>query len=154
MNFKEHSNAGIVVSVPVIGLSYYIFQDIRTSLTMGICCFAGSLIPDLDTGSTPSRITAIALLVWSLAAYSVYKFGVQIPQRWVFNIELCFWANLIYIAFKASKHRGISHKYILPVTFAFIAFYTGYLWFTAIAIGIIVHLFVDRIYPWNYRSLV
>lgn len=149
MNFKEHATAGAVVSVPVFFASHYFFQDLNLSVTLALSVFGGSLSPDLDTDSTPSKIVGKILFTYLLIALLEDYTGLK---HWLLNIRIPAWLAVIFLGFKLDAHRGFTHKYTFPLFFTGVMLYTQYLWFGAFALGIVVHYIVDKIYPWRLRS--
>lgn len=151
MNYKGHANAGLAVAIPATIASQFYFNDLKISLAIGAALFFGSLAPDLDTASKPSRYTAIVLLTWGVLSFLKIKYQTSFdqikPLQWVFNVEASYWANIVFILFKTSKHRGFSHKYFMPLLLMIAAFYTGYIALIALAIGNLVHFSADKINP-------
>ena len=157
-NYKVHAQAGAIASIPIILLSEYLIQDIRSSITIGISVFLGSLAPDLDCESKPSKIVGriifFYLLIALLKDYSESVFESFKIDTWLFNLKLPAWCAVIFLGFKLDSHRGFTHKYIFPLIFFGIMYYTQLIWFGAFALGIIVHYVVDEIYPWKLKSLI
>lgn len=153
MNFREHAIAGAATGTSVAAASYLLIPDIQelAPLTLGLCVFAGSLAPDLDTASKPSKWTARVLLVWSILALLKSEYQSPFDElkhlQWLFEIKLVLWIDTSFIAFKSCKHRGISHKYVFPIAVFALAWFMSNPWLIASGIGIIVHYLVDKIYP-------
>ena len=156
MNFKEHSNAGLWASVPVMAVTAYLFLGTDLLfyafmvLSMGACAWYGSLAPDLDTNSIISRWTARALLSYS--CISLLKYHQPGPfeilgKYQVFDLWIVFYANLVFVAIKCTKHRGPTHKYIIPPILILAGFLTKYPWFSALGFGFIAHAILDKLKP-------
>jgi hypothetical protein len=137
LDFKNHAIAGLATGSAVAGTSYYFSKNIEISFMMGAVTLAGSLIPDLDTGSIPSRIFAWIGIVLSL--YLMYinqsKFAAII--------------GVAYMAFSAPKHRGLTHKWVLPIACLIGAYISKQVWPGAFAAGLVTHFALDKIPPWK-----
>jgi len=150
MNFPEHSRAGLKVSAVTIGGCLFFGDSIgagletwiqvKQSFVLGCFVYAGSVFPDLDTESIPSRWAArIGLVFFCIMAY--------LNKPWPAAI-----AGALFFLVKADKHRGFTHKYWFIA--AFIAYGLIYDKFYACAfgIGLLVHFRVDRISPFELKN--
>ncbi len=146
MMFKEHAIAGLATGLVVAGGAYYFLPDPRLGPVFGLIAFAGSLAPDIDTGSIPSRIFA-----WAGIALSILLLHQNSP-------EPAAYIGIVYMAFSADKHRGFSHKWILPITCFLIAgvgiyypdifpLFKRLFWLIPFGLGIITHFIIDKIPP-------
>jgi len=135
MNFKEHAICGAIGGTIVGAVSYYFTKNHQTSIYLGSITLAGSLAPDIDNGSISSRIFAwIGIIVNILLIYLRMSYAAAI-------------IGIIYMIFSSDKHRGITHKWILP----FLCFIGSYLikdfWLTALGLGFMIHYISDKIPP-------
>lgn len=139
MNFQGHIAGGIAAGLiysGVLRLSGYPIQEaLPIPLTVTVLA---SIFPDSDTKSTPTRIFAVFGLV-----LSVWE-----ATRGQFLHILSYWC--IFGLAQASKHRGWTHSYFLPVAIMFSPFPTYMV--AAGAIGLIVHYLLDDRYPWEIRN--
>ena len=146
MNFKEHAAAGAATGLVVAGGSYYMLPDPRLGPVYGLIALAGSLSPDIDTGSIPSRIFA-----WVGIAISFLLIHENHP-------EAAAYIGIIYMAFSSDRHRGFTHKWILPIACFMIGgvgiyypdvfpIFTRLFWLIPFGLGLITHLIIDKIPP-------
>lgn len=144
MNFKEHGLAGLATGLLVGAGTFYITKRADQSIVFALVTLAGSLAPDVDTGSIPSRIFAWIGIIASI--FLMYK-GLFKPAAII---------GVVYMAFSSDKHRGFTHKWILP----FGCFIVGalslkfpqlarYLWLVPFGIGLACHYVVDKIPPYK-----
>jgi uncharacterized metal-binding protein len=142
MNFKAHASAGIIAATTQAIILYINHVDIETISFSFAIVFIFSLLPDLDTHSTPSRFSAIFILLYSV--YLIY-----------YNSILeALTINMLYVFFKTLKHRGITHKYILPALAIVIGVYLSHLMYISIGIGLIVHYACDSISPFKLKNWI
>jgi len=144
MNFKNHLIAGTATSLIVGGGTFYLTRNIEQSIAFGLIALAGSQVSDIDTGSIPSRIFA-----WLGIAVSVFLLYLGYPTSSAV-------IGIIYMAFSSSGHRGLTHKWILPITCFIIAAISfkfpnmaRYVWLAPFGVGICVHLIIDKIPPYK-----
>lgn len=138
MNFREHAIAGLITGSAVTGASYYFSRNIPFSLLMGAVTVAGSIAPDVDTGSIPSRI--FAWIGIALAAVFMY-FGKN---------KNAAATGIIYMAFSSDRHRGATHSWVLIMVCAGLG-YAGFrqwmpiyfILMSAFSVGLITHKIID-----------
>ena len=142
-NFKGHLIAGTATGIITGGTAWYITKNPIAGLVFAGVTIAGSLAPDIDVGSIPSRI--FAWIGIALSALMIYNGRPTIGA----------YIGIAYMAFSSDKHRGITHKWILPAA-CFIAGWYGYvtqnsnyLMLVPFGVGLIVHLCLDKIPPYK-----
>ncbi len=139
MIFRQHLGYGFVASAIASasfafaksGFELPITADSGDiALVFGLC-LAGSLAPDLDTQSTPSRIVAI--------------FGFFFCSLSLFHREpypaLIFATAFIFI--KSLSHRGWIHTYTLPLILVVMGIVLQLWMIIPFSLGIIVHFKCD-----------
>lgn len=133
MNFKDHALIGAATGL-VTGACFLVYSGSwPLAIMQALTVFLGSLAPDLDTDSIPSRWTA--------------RIGFVVAC--IFMLENKYFPAAIigsaFMLMKCGKHRGMTHKYYLPfILFGAAAFFSNFL-FAAFGIGILVHLKADKI---------
>lgn len=152
MNYKNHLIFGTVTSIatPII------MNQIGFNLNMGEIAvivpvvIAGSLFPDTDTASIPSRMYAILGLITSVFFYIIGMSNFIIP----------LWLPFIFA--KMSHHRGWTHSWYLPAGLASMPYmlfvftvdlprfqhiaklmFEYRLVFMAFSVGLVCHLLLD-----------
>lgn len=146
MNFKQHAAAGAATGFIVAGGSYYFLPDPRLGPVLGLIALAGALCPDIDTGSIPSRIFAWVGIAISLLL--IYK-GSPEPAAYI---------GIVYMAFSSDRHRGFTHKWILPIGCFVIGGISIYypetfpilmnlFWLIPFGLGLVTHYIIDKIPP-------
>lgn len=152
MNYKNHLIFGTASSVATPVIMNIIGFGLNTKETVIIMasCLAGSLFPDCDTQSIPSRIYATLGAVLSVLCYFAGMSGFV----WLIWIP--------FILAKMSKHRGWTHSKWLPIGltlapyllsalsiifelfqyYGSLAFNYRYI-FIAFSIGLITHILLD-----------
>lgn len=135
MNFSQHARAGLTASAFTGIASFFYYQKIDQPLLIGLVTFIGSIFPDLDTESIPSRWTArIGFICSLILLYNDKPTPVAI-------------VGTLFFLVKSDKHRGFIHKY----WFAAVFIIAGLLWSNplclAFGVGLIVHYTVDGITP-------
>lgn len=139
MNFKEHLTGGLAAGTVATGtlaaIPGHAASDPREYAFIFALIVAGSLAPDLDTHSKPSRYTAMAGAVFS--AVSIY----------FKEYHYAAWAGLVFFIIKAQKHRGVTHSWLLPVLCVGVSLYMGNLFAAAFGGGLATHYVLDRISP-------
>lgn len=138
MNFASHDKAGFWCSV-ITGAAGYLFRTPETALLAGALCFIGSLAPDLDTDSIPSRWAARGGLI--LSAICLYT-KVYLPA---------VIAGLVFFALKSFPHRSFTHSYFWPLALIAVGIYEQSFLYPAFAIGLICHLILDGVGPARNR---
>ena len=133
MNFVDHSRIGAISSAVVATGSLIYGYQLEQSAVIGIVVYIGSLFPDLDTDSIPSRWAArLGLAFFCVMAY--------LNKPWPPAI-----AGALFFLLKADKHRGFTHKWWFPLGFIAYAIYDVNYTAWAFGVGLIVHLKVDGI---------
>lgn len=140
MNFKDHLRFGVVGGIVTAAASGFVTQKPEEVAIIFGLTVAGSLFPDLDTASIPSRITAFILTITGLLC---------IYYRELYPVVYFMWA---FCFVKSFKHRGFSHSWFIPAALIGLTLYLELLWFAAFGIGCIIHLVVDKIYPWKVKN--
>lgn len=155
MNFKGHLIGGLSSGLIVGGIGLWLQLPLESAVTLGGAVFIGSQFPDLDTGSIPTRwfgrigfLFSFAILMYSLKA----GFG---------NLTLAgYTVGLISLFSQGSKHRGLTHKYYIPLILGGLFFYPVFegtlMPFICLGLssGIFIHLFIDGIFPWKIKAWV
>lgn len=138
-NFKGHLIAGSISSVALAAGSYYLTGDVLLSTSWGSCVFIGSLAPDIDTGSIPSRIFAISGII--ISAFLLY-IGMTREAALI---------GIVYMAFSSDKHRGFTHGWMLIIATMCLGILGAYgkihIFYSLLApfsFGLIVHKVMDR----------
>ncbi len=137
MNFRNHAIAGLITGSAATGATYYHSKNIQFSFAMGAVALAGSLAPDIDTGSVPSRIFA-----WVGILFSCYLIYIK-------QTRFAAYIGLIYMVLSSGKHRGLTHKWIIPIVCFIGSYLSKQAWPGALAMGWACHLSVDKIPPWK-----
>lgn len=141
MNFPQHAKAGFYTSC-LAASAGYLFKDLRIALLAGLLCFVGSVIPDLDTDSIPSRWAARFGL--GLTCFSIYT-GRYFPA---------VVAALLFFAIKSFPHRNWTHKYFGPLICFSLGIYHQNFLYAAFGVGLLCHLLVDSLSPLDSRNWV
>ena len=140
MNFTEHLKFGLFGgAATAIVLAPVVRDPIELAAISGIVVI-GSLFPDLDIHSVPSKIAAICVTVlgiWGIIAKEPY-----IPLY--FTTAFCF--------LKIFNHRTWLHTYLIPAVSFAVAYNIKSIHFFAFGIGLIIHLVSDRIWPWKLSN--
>ncbi len=135
--FKEHLIAGTAAGLATGTGALYMYGDPKLAGFLCAVTVAGSLVSDVDTGSVPSRIFAwIGIAVSILLLYQ----GNPVPAAYI---------GIIYMLFSSDKHRGFTHKWILPIGCFIALLITKQMWLGAFAIGLGTHYAVDKIPPYK-----
>ena len=137
--FKEHATAGAIVGT-IVGLgTAYVTSNMGYGFTFGVAAFTGSIIPDSDTGSIPSRIFAWVTIILS----SILMYFGEYKQASVVGI--------IYAALSCGKHRGWTHGWTFIIACFAAAYLTTkgilpnyYILLGPFAFGLITHKFLDK----------
>lgn len=139
MNFKQHAIIGAASSGIIAVGSFALTKNPAIALTFGVSLFVGSIIPDIDTGSIPSRIFAVATII--LAGILMY-FGLDKHAAIV---------GIINAALRIDKHRGYTHSWLLIIVCSAIGIVAAFgkipeyfVLLAPFAVGLIVHYLVDR----------
>ena len=152
MNYRNHLIFGTVTSIatPIIMNQAGFSLDMGDIAVIIPAVIAGSLFPDCDTASIPSRIYAILGVIWSVFFF-IFEMNDFIIPLW-----------LPFIFAKMSRHRSWTHARWLPVVLTAIPFflfrltinyprfhhiadlmYEYRLLFMAFSLGLITHLILD-----------
>jgi hypothetical protein len=155
-NFKTHAITGLssAIAITISCIYYGIIGGFSQLKIVATAIFFGSLFPDVDTKSTPTRLYAIGLII---------------ATGYLFYIDLDFKLILIplipFLFAQAGIHRGWTHK----IKTVLILFFTDFilkcityiikpeyrnvidiismysLHIQAFAVGMLVHIFLDKI---------
>jgi hypothetical protein len=167
MNFKQHRNYGLTISL-LASIGYclfytglYLYQSgslvfswklLEYCLGLFVICFAGSLAPDLDTDSIPSkwvaRILAVYLGIVLFSKQITDSIGIDYELKWKPVASLIF----IFLIAKIGKHRGISHALFWVPLLMIMSLRTGNHFIGAFAVGLGVHYYCDSINPWRLKN--
>lgn len=147
MEFKEHATGGVIVAATATCIYSLILKSTIEPWHIFGYVLAGSLFPDLDTNSRPSKIAALfgfCLGLWALWNREPY-------------FALIFLTAFAFI--KTFNHRTYTHLYTLPAILIYIAIRYSHPWLTMFSIGLLTHYALDctgkvRMYPWYFRSWV
>lgn len=142
MNFSSHARAGLTAAAAVSVASFIYFRNFDQAALTGLVLFAGSIFPDLDTDSIPSRWAARIGFVVSLTMLYLRK--PFVPAL----------AGMMFFLVKSGRHRGFIHKYCFPVFFLVLGAGTGNVLYAAFGAGLVVHLWLDRISPLDGRRWI
>lgn len=144
MNYKVHMKYGSIASVCVASTYVLLKSDFGSSLTdiilqdaaiIFVFCLIGSLIPDLDTNSKPSKIVAFlgfCFGIWALLNREPYP-------------ALIFLTTFSFI--KTFNHRTFTHIWTLPLVMIIIGLYFNHWVLFPFSFGLIIHYVVDCFGP-------
>jgi len=140
MNFPDHSRAGLIASAMTATVGLFFGQHLEQAVLTGGFVYIGSIFPDLDTESIPSRWAArIGLVFFCIMAY--------LDKPWPAAI-----AGALFFLVKADRHRGFTHKYwFIAVFIAYGLIYEQAL-ACAFGVGLLVHFRIDRISPFELKN--
>lgn len=147
MLFKDHLRFGLIASVASAGAYSLIAPKIpelssdpeSIAIAFG-ACLAGSLAPDLDCQSKPSKYLSFALFLfglWSIWEKEPYPF-------------IAFAVAFMFI--KSFNHRTFCHIYSLPLILSISAAYFNIWWLIPFSAGLIVHYACDKMNPLKLSS--
>jgi len=169
MNFAQHRNHGLSVAA-ISGIAYYgyyaanyysitgavLFSEKLFGIALAIfgLVFVGSLSPDLDIHSTPSK--------WAARFLAVYLGAILLLDqvKEIFNLEAeLHWRPVVVLAFifvlcKSSKHRGITHAWSWIPLLIGLSIYTENHGIGAFAVGLGTHYLCDSISPFRLENWV
>ncbi len=142
MLFVDHFRFGFIASVATTGAYSLIAPQIpelssnpdSIAIAFG-ACLAGSLAPDLDTQSRPSKYLSFMLFLfglWSIWEKEPYPF-------------IIFATAFMFI--KSMNHRTFCHIFTLPVVLSISAVYFNIWWLIPFSVGLIVHYACDKMNP-------
>jgi uncharacterized metal-binding protein len=143
MNFRSHLTGGALAStVLTVGYSFLqkppINQD-DLALMFG-ACLIGSLAPDLDTQSKPSKFLSIVLTV----------FGIwSIVNREPYPALFCL-TGFAFI--KSFNHRTWCHVYSLPLVLTLVSVQFNLWWLIPFSVGLVVHYACDKLNPLQFNN--
>jgi len=101
--FKQHALTGLAAgSVVTIAVSY-LSTNVTVGLIFGFFTVVGAILPDIDVGSIPSRIFAIAAII--IACLFIWK-GMDRHAAIV---------GILNAVMRIDKHRGMMHSIVLIV---------------------------------------
>lgn len=141
MNFSSHAKAGGVLAAATFGVNYLFSNSYKIAAMCAGLVFIGSIFPDLDTESIPSRWAARAGFIFSLAC--VFWFKTPLPAAIV---------GALFFLIKSGSHRGFTHKYYFPILSLIIGFSNGNFLYLAFASGLLCHFWLDRISPFDGKN--
>ena len=135
--FKTHNKWGIA-SALLYGVGSYVYTgNLKLSAISMVAILFGSLAPDVDTGSIPSRIFA-----WMGIALAAF-FIVADKDRWAAIV------GIIYMSFSSLKHRGLTHSMLLIVACvvagmaaSFGKIHPNYFYLAPFGFGLFIHSFI------------
>lgn len=142
MLFADHLRYGFIASVATAGAYSLIAPQIpelsndpdSIAIAFG-ACLAGSLAPDLDTNSRPSKYFSMFLFLfglWSIWNRELYPFV-------IFATAFAF--------IKSMNHRTFCHIFALPMILSISAVYFSIWWLIPFSVGLICHYICDRLNP-------
>jgi len=149
MNFKGHLRAGLVASA--LSTVVYSLSANDSTPDAGAMVFTavlvGSLVPDLDTNSIPSKITALLgsiFCLWSLITKEPYP-------------ALIFATGFLFI--KSFNHRTWTHLWSLPTILIAVAVKYNIPLLIPFSVGIMTHYVIDcygpkKMYPWMVSNWI
>lgn len=154
MLFVDHIRYGFIASVVTTGAYSLIAPQIpelsnnpdSIAVAFG-ACLAGSLSPDLDTNSKPSKWVAMfgaCFGLWALYNREPY-------------FALAFLTAFSFI--KTFNHRTYTHLYSLPLILCIVAVKQDIWWLIPFSVGLVCHYFCDcagprKLYPWDWHSWI
>jgi len=157
MNFKFHWSAGLIGGAAAFALGLFLDAPGAYNLALAGGVVVGSQFPDLDTGSIPARwfgrigggtslFLIIAGKIWEISLF------------WLIAALI----GLVSLLTQGSKHRGLTHKYWIPLGLCLLSFLPyGTDWLPSLqeyllpamlrgfALGVVIHLLLDGIFPWQ-----
>lgn len=145
MNFYSHAKAGLLAASIMGGVAAFVNKDLQTAVYSFTLTFCGSIFPDLDTESIPSRWAARAGLLFTSACI------------FLDNLFPAAIAGMLFFAIKSGHHRGFTHKYPLPVICILLSFYLGFwdsMLYASFGIGLICHLMLDNLRLLDSRNWI
>ena len=162
MKFKNHLIGSAISAVGLIGLAYAMEAELSTKemVLTASAVIVGGNFPDFDLASIPSRMYAIVLALTLPVFYYL-----DMPWHWVVMV-------IPFVAAKTSKHRGISHSYLLvlillsssqTISFASPFLPNSWLWvkdfivkfslqIDALAVGLVTHYVLDKMSPFKRKN--
>lgn len=135
MNFSSHAKAGLIVSGLAAGANFLFFGGAQQTVFAAALCFVGSVFPDLDTDSIPSRWAARAGLAF--CCLCLYQ-KVYLPA---------VIAGMLFFAVKSGKHREFTHSYGVAALAIIIGVSIGNFFYCAFGVGLLCHFIVDGLSP-------
>lgn len=154
MNINGHMKYGLISSSVLSVLSFvFILPSVINSALIFISTLAGSLVPDLDISSVPSKWAGRILsgiiaftLTQALIARYIYDLGYTLDPYFVLFLAL------IFTIAKSGKHRGITHMYTIPVALMAFSIELRQITLMVFSIGLIVHYVCDSMSPFSLNS--
>ena len=140
MNFPQHSKAGAYASGAVCVISLITNQTAESIFFNSLAVYLGSIFPDLDTESTPSK--------WAARLGFIFVVLCLVNK----NPEPAAIAGGLFFLVKSDQHRGFLHKYWFIAAFVAVGYFLHYLAFL-FAMGLLVHFWVDKISPLERKNL-
>lgn len=155
MNFAGHATGAGIAAAVVAAVCFYLgFPIINSLIAAGVFWFGGQF-PDLDVASIPGRWFGRIGFVLATILLSLGTLGSNIKFLVCSSI-----IGLFALVLQAMNHRGPTHKYWLPIFLLFFAYFGTFqsefypVLIRCFACGVIAHLFIDRIFPWNLKGWI
>lgn len=140
MNFPQHLKAGMIGGA-LTSIAFSTLTHEPEKLVSIFCLTVlGSLAPDLDTQSKPSKFAAIALTIAGVIALYRKELYPIIYFLIGFSFIKCF------------NHRSWTHVYLVPLSLFIIGYKTNVIYFIPIGIGVMVHYLIDKLWPWKLSN--
>lgn len=147
MNFLGHAIGAGATGIAAGALVMENGNSPQMALKVAGVLWIGGQIPDIDITSIPSRwFGRLGFLAAGLL------FGYGFFARVFEAIAVSSIIGLAALLFMAMKHRGPLHKYWLSGFCLFLGFFRGDYLILAFGVGMITHLLLDRIFPWQFKG--
>lgn len=147
MNFMGHAIGAGVVGIGAAAFILKTGNSPAMALKIGGILWLGGQTPDLDIASIPSKWFGRLGFV---AAGLLFGYGFLGRDHRAIAISSVI--GLTALLLLAMKHRGPLHKYWLPAFCIFMSVFHGDALMLAFGCGIIVHLLLDRVFPWQFKG--
>ena len=140
MKFSQHAKGGVIAATLTAASQFAIVNDWKMAGLSGVLCFIGSIFPDLDTESIPSRWAARLGLVFSLICFYTKNYLPAVI------------AGSLFFLIKSGSHRGFTHKYFFPAICIGVGIGVGNFLHVSFGVGLIVHFWLDRISIFEWKN--
>lgn len=147
MNFMGHAVGAGIVGIGAAGFVLESGNSPLMAAKVGGILWLGGQIPDFDIASIPARWFG---RLGFLAAGLLFGYGFLARDHRAIAISSMI--GLAALLLLAMKHRGPLHKYWLPAFCIAISVFRGDYLLLAAGVGMIVHLLLDRIFPWQFKG--
>lgn len=147
MKFLGHAVGAGVVGIIATALTLEAGNSLRMAAEIGGVLWLGGQVPDLDIASIPAKWFG---RLGFLAAGLLFGYGFLAREHGAIAISAVI--GLMALLLMAIQHRGPLHKYWLPAACVFMSLFQGNSLMMAFGLGIIVHLMLDKIFPWQFRG--